>query len=337
MKESSEHTSISEWIHSIENGQIRSLSRAITLLESTREEDQHRAGNLLKESLARLSAIERAPTIRIGISGPPGVGKSSYIESLGMHLLSLGHRVCVLAVDPSSQLSGGSILGDKTRMDRLSAQPNAFIRPSPSQQVLGGVTHATQSIMSLCELAGYSIILIETVGIGQSEGAVADMVDCFVLLNQPGSGDELQGIKRGVLEFADVLLVNKMDGMTKSLAQQTLQSLRSTSQLINHSLKNYQVPTLGVSSTQDIGITESWQAVTKFLEQAVAEGFFEHKRKLQQEHWFQKLSEYYWLHYLQAARHTSSIRNALVKEIQSGKKSVVEAAQEFTQSLFSKD
>ena len=336
MKESSDNSSISEWISSIEDGQIRSLSRAITLLESTRIEDQNRAGNLLKKALARLSVADRTPVIRIGISGPPGVGKSSYIESLGMHLLSLGHRVCVLAVDPSSRLSGGSILGDKTRMEKLSIQPNAFIRPSPSQQVLGGVTHATQSIMSLCELAGFSVILIETVGVGQNEGAVADMVDCFVMLNQPGSGDELQGIKRGVLEFADVLLVNKMDGVTESLAQQTLQSLRSTSQLINHSLKNYQVPTLGMSAIEEIGIAESWEAVCKFLEQAATEGFLEHKRKLQQKHWFQKLSEFYWLQYLHTAKHTTSIRNTLINEIQSGKKSVVEAAQEFTRSLFNR-
>ena len=237
MKKNNDHTAISKWINSIEEGQIRSLSQAITLLESTRVEDQNRARNLLERALERLNKTSPTPTIRIGVSGPPGVGKSSYIESLGMHLLSLGFRVCVLAVDPSSRVSGGSILGDKTRMERLSTQVNAFIRPSPSQQVLGGVTHATQSIMSLCELAGYTVILIETVGIGQSEGAVADMVDCFVLLNQPGSGDELQGIKRGILEFADILLVNKMDGATKYLAQQTLQSLRSTSQLINHSLQ----------------------------------------------------------------------------------------------------
>ena len=295
MKKNNDHTAISKWINSIEEGQIRSLSQAITLLESTRVEDQNRAQNLLEGALERLNKTSPTPTIRIGVSGPPGVGKSSYIESLGMHLLSLGFRVCVLAVDPSSRVSGGSIMGDKTRMERLSTQVNAFIRPSPSQQVLGGVTHATQSIMSLCELAGYTVILIETVGIGQSEGAVADMVDCFVLLNQPGSGDELQGIKRGILEFADILLVNKMDGATKYLAQQTLQSLRSTSQLINHSLKNYQVPIIGVSSIEETGISESWQAVAKFLEQATSIGYFEHKRQLQQEQWFKKLSEFIFL------------------------------------------
>ncbi len=333
MIESQEHKAISDWISSIEQGQIRSLSQAITLLESTRIEDQKLAGNLLKEALKRIRETDRTSTIRVGISGPPGVGKSSYIEALGMHLLSLGHRVCVLAVDPSSRLSGGSILGDKTRMERLSTQNNAFIRPSPSQQVLGGVTHATQSIMSLCELACYSVILIETVGIGQNEGAVADMVDCFVLLNQPGSGDELQGIKRGVLEFADVLLVNKMDGATETLAQQTLQSLRSTAQLIKHSLQNYQVPIIGLSATKEIGISESWQAVTKYIEITTAGGHFEHKRRLQQKQWFHKLSEFYWLQQLHASNHATTLRNTLSEEIDSGKKSVVEAAQEFTDSL----
>ena len=333
MKKNNDHTAISKWINSIEKGQIRGLSQAITLLESTRVEDQNRARNLLEEALKRLNKTGPTPTIRIGISGPPGVGKSSYIESLGMHLLSLGFRVCVLAVDPSSRVSGGSILGDKTRMERLSTQVNAFIRPSPSQQVLGGVTHATQSIMSLCELAGYTVILIETVGIGQSEGAVVDMVDCFVLLNQPGSGDELQGIKRGILEFADILLVNKMDGATKYLAQQTLQSLRSTSQLINHSLKNYQVPIIGVSSIEDTGISESWQAITKFLQQATSIGYFEHKRQLQQEQWFIKASEFYWLQYLHSAKHSTSLKNTLLKDIQSGKISILEAAQGLTRSL----
>ncbi len=333
MRKNSVHTAISKWINSIEKGQIRSLSRAITLVESTCIEDQNRARDLLDGALKRLNKNGHTPTIRVGISGPPGVGKSSYIESLGMHLLSLGFRVCVLAVDPSSRVSGGSILGDKIRMERLSTQVNAFIRPSPSQQVLGGVTHATQSIMSLCELAGYSVILIETVGIGQNEGAVADMVDCFVLLNQPGSGDELQGIKRGVLEFADVLLVNKMDGATKYLAQQTLQSLRSTSQLINHSLKNYQVPIIGVSSVEETGISESWQAVTKFLEQATSIGYYEHKRQLQQKQWFKKLSEFYWLQYLHSAKHSTPLKNMLLKKMQSGKISILEAAQEFTRSL----
>ena len=333
MKKNNDHTAISKWINSIEEGQIRSLSQAITLLESTRVEDQNRARNLLEGALERLNKTSPTPTIRIGVSGPPGVGKSSYIESLGMHLLSLGFRVCVLAVDPSSRVSGGSILGDKTRMERLSTQVNAFIRPSPSQQVLGGVTHATQSIMSLCELAGYTVILIETVGIGQSEGAVADMVDCFVLLNQPGSGDELQGIKRGILEFADILLVNKMDGATKYLAQQTLQSLRSTSQLINHSLKNYQVPIIGISSIEETGISESWQAIAKFLKQATSIGYFEHKRQLQQEQWFKKLSEFYWLQYLHSAKHSTPLKKTLLKEIQSGKISILEAAQEFTRSL----
>ncbi len=333
MKKDSDHAVILRWINSIEKGQIRSLSRAITLLESTRIEDQNRARNLLEGALERLNKTDRIPTTRIGISGPPGVGKSSYIESLGMHLLSLGFRVCVLAVDPSSRVSGGSILGDKIRMERLSTQANAFIRPSPSQQILGGVTHTTQSIMSLCELAGYSAILIETVGIGQNEGAVADMVDCFILLNQPGSGDELQGIKRGVLEFADVLLVNKMDGATKYLAQQTLQSLQSTSQLINHSLKNYQVPIIGVSSVEETGISESWQAVAKFLEQAKSIGYFKHKRQLQQEQWFKKLSEFYWLQHLHTAKHSRHLKNTLLKEMQLGKKSILEAAQEFTRTL----
>lgn len=182
------------------------LARAITLVESTRPEHNAQANDLLERLLPHTGGAWR-----VGISGVPGVGKSTLLDALGMQLLAAGHRPAVLAVDPSSALSGGSILGDKTRMERLAADPRAFIRPSPAAQTLGGVTRRSHETLLLCEAAGFDVVLVETVGVGQSETLVADLVDCFVLLLLPGAGDELQGIKRGIVELADVLAINKCD------------------------------------------------------------------------------------------------------------------------------
>ena len=194
-------------------GDRRALAKAITLVESTRADHGEQAVQLLAELMPHAGK-----SIRIGVSGAPGVGKSTFIESLGNYLTEQGHQVAVLAVDPTSAVSGGSILGDKTRMEALSVNPKAFVRPSPAGTTLGGVTRRTRESLLLCEAAGYDVIIVETVGVGQSETAVSDMTDMFLLLLSPGGGDDLQGIKRGIMELADLVLVNKADGDQISIA-----------------------------------------------------------------------------------------------------------------------
>ena len=207
----------------------RALSRAITLVESSREDHRAQAADLLDQLRGQSSQA-----IRIGLSGTPGVGKSTFIESFGMMLIAQGLRVAVLAVDPSSARSGGSILGDKTRMDRLSCERNAFIRPSPSQSHLGGVARRTREAIELCEAAGFDVVLIETVGVGQSETLVAEMSDLFILLMAPAGGDELQGVKRGIMEMADMILVNKADGDLKPAAMRTCADYSGALRLLRH-------------------------------------------------------------------------------------------------------
>ena len=210
-------------------GDRRALAKAITLVESQRPQDVETAQRLLKRVLPHTGN-----SIRIGITGVPGVGKSTFIEAFGQHVIEQGHRLAVLAVDPSSPVAGGSILGDKTRMEALSREEAAFIRPSPAGRALGGVAFKTRESLLLCEAAGFDIILVETVGVGQSEHQVAGMVDFFLLLMLPGGGDELQGIKKGILELADAIVVNKADGSSESLARTTQQHYRSAMSLLRH-------------------------------------------------------------------------------------------------------
>jgi LAO/AO transport system kinase len=207
---------VSDFADAVRGGDRRSLARAITLAESTRPDHREEAVALLDELLPSTGGA-----IRVGISGAPGAGKSTFIEALGLHLVDHGHRLAVLAVDPSSRRSGGSILGDKTRMEMLSRRSEAFIRPSPSGGTLGGVARRTREALLLCEAAGHDVVLVETVGVGQSEVAVAGMVDVFVLLLAPGAGDDLQGVKRGIVELADVVVVNKADGDLAAAAERT--------------------------------------------------------------------------------------------------------------------
>ncbi|MCZ6785515.1 MAG: methylmalonyl Co-A mutase-associated GTPase MeaB, partial [Proteobacteria bacterium] len=244
-------------------GDRRSIARAITLLESTRS-DQSQLGRAILEALVP----DTGGAIRVGITGSPGVGKSTFIEALGLRLIGAGHRVAVLAVDPSSPVTGGSILGDKTRMERLAQREEAFIRPSPSGGSLGGVAQRTREAMMVCEAAGYDVVLVETVGIGQSEVTVASMVDFFLVLLLPGSGDELQGIKKGVLELADALVVNKADGDLQAAAERTRQEYQNALELIRPSSPSWTPRTQLASSTQDEGIDRVWQTV------------LEHRRKL---------------------------------------------------------
>ena len=240
-------------------GDRRALARSITLVESARADRRAEAAALLDAVLP-----ETGRAVRVGISGTPGAGKSTFIDELGSHLTAAGHRVAVLAVDPSSSRSGGSIMGDKTRMERLARDPAAFIRPSPSGGTLGGVARRTREAAFLCEAAGFDVVLVETVGVGQSETVVADMVDCFVLLAAPGGGDELQGIKRGIMELADVIVVNKADGDLLPAARRAVADHRHAVHLLRPKHPGWTVPVLAVSALHGTGIDEVWTEVERF-------------------------------------------------------------------------
>ena len=240
----------------VRSGDRRALARAITLVESTRTEDRARTAELLDAVLPDTGA-----GVRIGISGPPGVGKSTFIEAFGTHLTGAGHRVAVLAVDPSSTRTGGSILGDKTRMEKLARDPAAFIRPSPSGGELGGVARRTREALLLCEAAGFDVVLVETVGVGQSELAVADLTDLFVLLASPSGGDDLQGIKRGIMELADLVVVTKADGDLASAANHASADLRRAIHLLRPKHDGLTTEVLLVSSPTGAGVPEVWDQV----------------------------------------------------------------------------
>jgi LAO/AO transport system kinase len=271
-----------------EMAQRRAMAKAITLLESTRADHREAADAMLT---ALLPATGRA--IRLGLSGVPGVGKSTFIEALGLHLIGQGHRVAVLAVDPSSTVSGGSILGDKTRMEHLSVHPQAFIRPSPSSGTLGGVTEKTREAMLVCEAAGYDVVIVETVGVGQSETAVANMTDMFVLMQLPNAGDDLQAIKKGVMERADLVLINKADidpdAVTRAQAQITsalrLFGLHGNPEHLHHDETQWQPQVMPLSALKQTGVTEFWQAVQRFNALQAASGRQAKRRSQQAKAW----------------------------------------------------
>ena len=237
-------------------GDRRALARAITLIESTRADDQVRTQALLAAVLPKAG-----DSVRVGVSGAPGVGKSTFIEALGVHLIARGHRVAVLAVDPSSKRGGGSLLGDKTRMSELAKNARAFIRPSPAGATLGGVARRTREAMVACEAAGFDAVLVETVGVGQSETAVADMVDMFVLLVAPGGGDELQGLKKGIVEHADLIVVNKSDGDLAAAAGRMAADYHAALGLLRPASPNWSPPVLTCSALVGDGIGAVWGAV----------------------------------------------------------------------------
>lgn len=267
----------------IRAGERRALARAITLVESHRADHRAQATELL-EQLAR----EEPEALRIGLSGTPGVGKSTFIEAFGMMLIGMGLRVAVLAVDPSSTRSGGSILGDKTRMDRLSRERAAFIRPSPSQTHLGGVARRSREAVSLCEAAGFDVVLIETVGVGQSETVVAQMCDLFLLLLAPAGGDELQGVKRGIMEMADLILVNKADGDLKPAATRTCSDYAGALRLLR---KREQDPkgfpkAMMVSAIEEHGLSEAWDEMQTLITWRRENGHWARRRAAQSQYWF---------------------------------------------------
>lgn len=265
-------------------GERRALARGITLVESSRSDHRMQAAQVL----AALPKERQA--LRIGLSGTPGVGKSTFIESFGMMLTAQDLRVAVLAVDPSSARSGGSILGDKTRMDRLARDPNAFIRPSPSQTHLGGVARRTREAVALCEGAGFDVVLIETVGVGQSETVVAQMADLFMLLLAPAGGDELQGVKRGIMEMADIILVNKADGDLKPVAMRTCADYSGALRLMR---KRPQDPesfpkAMMVSALEEQGLQDAWVQMQELDQWRREHGFFDGTRAAQAQYWFEQ-------------------------------------------------
>jgi len=266
-------------------GDRRALSRAITLIESSRADHRDQAVHLIE----RLKDAQRQ-AIRIGLSGTPGVGKSTFIESFGKMLTGQGLRVAVLAVDPSSARSGGSILGDKTRMEELSRDPNAFIRPSPAQSHLGGVARRTREAVTVCEAAGFDVVLIETVGVGQSETVVAEMSDLFILLIAPAGGDELQGVKRGIMEIADIILINKADGDLKPAATRTCSDYAGALRLLR---KRPQDPAdfpkaMMVSALERDGLQKAWDEMTALTTWRRENGHFDARREAQARYWFQQ-------------------------------------------------
>jgi len=261
-------------------GERRALAQAITLIESTRADDRARAEALLEGLMPHAGKA-----IRLGISGAPGVGKSTFVEAFGLHLIAHGHRVAVLAVDPTSPRSGGSILGDKTRMEELARDEKSFIRPSPSGGTLGGVARRTREAMLACEAAGFDVIVVETVGVGQSEIAVAGMVDMFLLLLAPGGGDELQGIKRGIVEIADAIVVTKRDGELANAASQMAAHYRAALHLLRPPIPGWEVPVLTCSALKGVGIETVWESVTKHRRMLEESGALAARRSAQAESW----------------------------------------------------
>ena len=309
----------------IRSGDRRALARAITLIESAREDHKALAQELLEELLPHTGNA-----VRIGISGPPGVGKSTFIEAFGLYLSGIGKQLAVLAVDPSSALSGGSILGDKTRMERLAREPGVFIRPSPAAGALGGIAHRTREAMLACEAAGFDVVLIETVGVGQSEAAVADLVDLFALLVQPGGGDDLQGIKRGVMELADLIIVTKADGDLTDLARHTEADYRSAMALIRGRGRGRgggpRPQVLSCSAAEERGIDEVWQAIEAYRDALDEAGELARKRAGQATAWMWREVEERVMAALRGEPGMAALSERLQTAVAAGRKTPAAAA-----------
>ncbi len=282
-KGSGKAASIDELVKAIRQGDISSLGRAITLVESNLEKHREQAYEIIEKTLPY-----SGNSLRIGITGVPGVGKSTFIEAFGKMLTSMGKKVAVLAIDPTSKKSGGSILGDKTRMEELARDSNAFIRPSAAGESLGGVARKTKETIVLCEAAGYDIIIVETVGVGQSEIEVKGMVDFFLLLMLAGAGDELQGIKRGIMEMADALIINKADGDNLHKAQLAKAEYTSAMHLFPPSESGWVIPVLLCSAIQGKGLEDVWKMIEKYERQVKMGGYFQANRQRQNLEWMDK-------------------------------------------------
>jgi LAO/AO transport system kinase len=315
-----------ELADAIRSGDRAALPRAITLLESTRADHREQAQQLLLTLLP-----ESGNAHRVGITGVPGVGKSTTIEALGMSLIEQGHRVAVLAVDPSSTRTGGSILGDKTRMARLAVHPDAYIRPSPTSGTLGGVAKATRETVVLLEAAGFDVILIETVGVGQSEVAVSNMVDTFVLLTLARAGDQLQGIKKGVLELADIVVVNKADGDHLREAKSAARELSSAIRLIYPREALWRPPVLTMSAMDGTGLTELWETVERHCKVLTDAGKFEARRRDQQVDWTWQMVRDTVLDRVLSNPAVRKVRADLERQVRAGELTPAMAAQQILQ------
>jgi LAO/AO transport system kinase len=299
------------------------LARAITLVESTKKEDHKKS----QEIIARCLKV-KTNSVRIGITGVPGVGKSTFIESFGRQIIAIGKKVAVLTVDPTSSISRGSILGDKTRMHELVKEEDAFIRPSPSGDTLGGVARATRESIILCEAAGFDVILIETVGVGQSETAVHSMVDFFLLLKLAGAGDELQGIKRGIMEMADAIVINKAEGANKLRAEQAKTAFQRAMQLYPPKENEWIPQVYTCSATAGTGIKEIWDLIVSYFKVNKGNGFFQIKRQEQNKYWLlQTVNELLKQDFYQNKKIKKHL-NRMLNEVAANKKSPFSAAEE---------
>jgi GTPase len=320
-----------EYINGIKKGNRVILSQAITLIESAKKEDLHLAEEILSELLPFTGK-----SIRIGVTGVPGVGKSTFIETFGSFITNQGKKLAVLTVDPSSQLTKGSILGDKTRMEELSRNPNAFIRPSASGSTLGGVTNKTREVILLCEAAGYDIIFVETVGVGQSETQVKGMVDFFLLLMLAGAGDELQGIKKGIMEMADGVAINKADGDNLKAAKIAKMDYQNALHLFPAAESGW-VPKVKIcSALEQIGLEEIWEMIEKHNRHSVSNGFFESNRKKQQVEWVHEhVIELLKQEFYQSEKVKAALPSML-KKVESGDMPALNAANQLINLLGSK-
>jgi LAO/AO transport system kinase len=308
-------------------GDRRALARAITLIESTKPDHRAEADALLADLLPATGGA-----IRIGISGVPGVGKSTFIEAFGLHLVDAGLKLAVLAVDPSSPLGGGSILGDKTRMEILARRPEAFIRPSPAGRTLGGVARRSRESLLLCEAAGFDVVVVETVGVGQSETAVAEMVDVFLLLLLPSAGDELQGIKKGIVELADALVINKADGESVNLAAMTRKHYTAAMTLLRHAL-HWSPQVMTCSALEGENIDTVWDMVTDFEQAAKAGQAFQARRDGQSRDWMHHLVNEMLQQKLDSNGAARSLLPALERQVVAGEITPYSAARKIIDCL----
>ena len=317
------YSDLEDWKKAIVSGDRVALARAITLVESTRDDQMERAAKLLQ-----LCALHAGNSQRIGITGVPGVGKSTFIDAYGSNLTEAGKKVAVLAVDPSSDISHGSILGDKTRMEKLSADPNAFIRPTPSSGSLGGVARKTRETITLCEAAGYDTILVETVGVGQSETAVHSMVDMFVLLVLATAGDELQGIKRGIMEMADLVIVNKDDGENASYTKLAKATYHQALHMFPAKESGWTVPVLSCSSLNGNGLEEILKSCDSFFNHVRIKGFLTENRANQNTYWLRAAISEELNHRFYSDASTQNRLQRLEMDVKEGKLSPFAAARE---------
>lgn len=325
-------TDIPKLAEQLTSGNRRALAKAITLAESRNQRNSEQAQVLLETIMP-----QTGNSVRIGITGVPGVGKSTFIETFGLHLIAQGHRVAVLAIDPSSPNSGGSILGDKTRMQELMSREEAFIRPSPTAGTLGGVARKTRESILLAEAAGYDIILIETVGVGQSEYEVASMTDFFLMLMLPGGGDSLQGIKKGIVELADVIVINKADGEMEKAAQQARADYENAIQLLHPGEDGSRPNVMTCSALQQTGIGAIWEHISGIINRNKTDGLFEKRRKKQLADWVHRLIQEAVIDFVLGDEKRKKDITELIKSVTDGKLTALHAVTAFREKYLPSD